>query len=336
MIVDGSGVVKERNDYYPFGARQARGDYLQRNGNRYKYNGKEEQVTGGLDYLDYGWRMLDKSLGRWFGMDKLSEMMPSVSGYAYGLNNPVNYRDLYGLFPRKKDLPVEHVLLDEVLVTAQGNYTTGSSSSSNWYYPGLEPTWDGVPDWDELARRGREVWESRQDTISRFLSDLSRNDQSLKSSQEGLNQERYNLLASLNTGLGAVNYWNGMNEHVMKYAVRSSFKSARTYGEFSRLRPAQQTWRMNSVLGKSGMNYLKTVRGLGYVGGFASVGITVYNTTTFYLNGGSGWEVGAKAFLDGAMVIVGFMGPLGFCISTTYFLLDMSTNGFGGFGSIDK
>ena len=42
VIVDGTGKVLERNDYYPFGARQARSDYPQLATNRYKYNGKEE------------------------------------------------------------------------------------------------------------------------------------------------------------------------------------------------------------------------------------------------------------------------------------------------------
>ena len=54
VIVDGNGEVLERNDYYPFGARQARSDYPQLAANRFKYNGKEEQVTGDLDWLDCG------------------------------------------------------------------------------------------------------------------------------------------------------------------------------------------------------------------------------------------------------------------------------------------
>ena len=65
VIVDGNGVVKERNDYYPFGAKHARSDYPQLTANRYKYNGKEEQVTGDLEYLDYGARMYDSGMRRW-------------------------------------------------------------------------------------------------------------------------------------------------------------------------------------------------------------------------------------------------------------------------------
>ncbi len=45
VIVDASGVVTEQNDYYLFGAKHVRGDYPQLADNRYKYNGKEEQVT---------------------------------------------------------------------------------------------------------------------------------------------------------------------------------------------------------------------------------------------------------------------------------------------------
>ncbi|MGX5689541.1 hypothetical protein [Arcticibacter tournemirensis] len=41
VVLDGNGVVLEKNDYYPFGARHKRNDYLASD-NRYKYNGKEE------------------------------------------------------------------------------------------------------------------------------------------------------------------------------------------------------------------------------------------------------------------------------------------------------
>ena len=93
VIVDGTGKVLERNDYYPFGARQVRSDYPQLAANRFKYNGKEEQVTGDLGYLDYGARMYDNELGRWFGTDKLSEEYKLLSPYNYTSNNPVNIVD---------------------------------------------------------------------------------------------------------------------------------------------------------------------------------------------------------------------------------------------------
>ena len=96
VIVDGTGKVLERNDYYPFGARQARSDYPQLATNRYKYNGKEEQVTGNLEWLDYGARMYDSGLGRWFGVDPFQESFISLSPYNYCSGNPMVFIDPSG------------------------------------------------------------------------------------------------------------------------------------------------------------------------------------------------------------------------------------------------
>ena len=97
VIVDGTGKVLERNDYYPFGARHLRSDYPQLAVNRYKYNGKEEQVTGDLGFLDYGARMYDSGLGRWFGVDPLSENYLSQSPYHFSGNNAVINVDANGM-----------------------------------------------------------------------------------------------------------------------------------------------------------------------------------------------------------------------------------------------
>ena len=97
MIVDSVGAVKERNDYYPFGARHVRSDYALST-NRWKYNGKELQVMGDLGFLDYGARMYDMSVGRWFSADPVGESSPSLSLYRFGLNNPLMYTDYHGLW----------------------------------------------------------------------------------------------------------------------------------------------------------------------------------------------------------------------------------------------
>ena len=86
--MDGAGTVKERNDYYPFGARHVRSDYAQST-NRWKYNGKELQTTGELGYLDYGARMYDAGLGRWFCADPEAESRFVLTPYHYCSNNPL-------------------------------------------------------------------------------------------------------------------------------------------------------------------------------------------------------------------------------------------------------
>ena len=118
-----SGRIVEENAYYPFGLRQRRQDYAV-SGNRYRYNGHEEQQTFG--YLDYGFRMYDACLGRWHSSDPLSERDPGISGYAYVKNAPLRYRDILGLTytgygdvpPYKYRWTPDGYELEEVVVTA--------------------------------------------------------------------------------------------------------------------------------------------------------------------------------------------------------------------------
>ena len=92
-IVDQSGTVKERNDYYPFGTRYSQSGGNVDPANRLKYNGKEDQTTGNLGYLDYGARMYDAELGRWFSVDPMSEAYYSSSSYNYCANSPILFID---------------------------------------------------------------------------------------------------------------------------------------------------------------------------------------------------------------------------------------------------
>lgn len=63
---------------------------------KYGYNGKEEQTELGLNWIDYGARNYDASIGRWFGIDNLSEKHFNFSPYAYTANNPVLFVDFDG------------------------------------------------------------------------------------------------------------------------------------------------------------------------------------------------------------------------------------------------
>jgi len=155
VIVDGSGVVKERNDYYPFGAKYLKGDYPQLADNRYKYNGKEEQVTGDLNYLDYGARMYDSGLGRWICIDPLTEQYTNMGGYIHVSNNPVKFVDIDGR---------RFVNFDE-----NGNYI-GTTKNSWWHN-----FWHGT--------RGR-ILDSNGDVLRKFKFADTRED--YKMIQEGI------------------------------------------------------------------------------------------------------------------------------------------------------
>ncbi|MDR1552838.1 MAG: RHS repeat-associated core domain-containing protein [Prevotellaceae bacterium] len=92
VVVSQSGTVLGTNDYYPFGKRWE-GANLQAPNTRYLFSGKERQTTADINYMDFGSRMYDDFLGRWFTQDPLAEEYYPLSPYAYCGNNPVTMID---------------------------------------------------------------------------------------------------------------------------------------------------------------------------------------------------------------------------------------------------
>lgn len=90
--------ILEENHYYPFGLKHegynmnnAQADY------KYKYNGKELQTELGLGQYDLGARMYDPAIGRFMVMDPMADFVNYQSPFVASDNNPVLYRDEYGL-----------------------------------------------------------------------------------------------------------------------------------------------------------------------------------------------------------------------------------------------
>lgn len=92
VVVDSQGEVRERNDYYPLGARHIYSE-VDQTVSRWKFNGKEEQITGDLGYLDYGARMYDAALGKWMTVDPMAENYYDLSSYTYCGGDPVRLID---------------------------------------------------------------------------------------------------------------------------------------------------------------------------------------------------------------------------------------------------
>ncbi|KAF2519650.1 hypothetical protein E0W68_03090 [Flavobacterium salilacus subsp. salilacus] len=94
--------VIEEDHYYPFGLKhKIEGAIVQPIGNavaqNYKYNGKEFTEALGLNMYDLGARMYMPDIGRFGVVDPMADFVNYQSPYVASDNNPVLYRDEYGL-----------------------------------------------------------------------------------------------------------------------------------------------------------------------------------------------------------------------------------------------
>jgi RHS repeat-associated protein len=97
-ILTTTPVILQETHYDPWGVELQGLGYQQAGikANKYLYNGKEFNDHLGINLSDYGARMYDASIGRWFVVDPLAEKYIAYSPYIYSLNNPVRYVDPNG------------------------------------------------------------------------------------------------------------------------------------------------------------------------------------------------------------------------------------------------
>jgi RHS repeat-associated protein len=57
---------------------------------------KDDELKGSGNSLDYGARMYDSRIGRWFSRDNLEEKYPWLSTYSYTANNPIMNKEIDG------------------------------------------------------------------------------------------------------------------------------------------------------------------------------------------------------------------------------------------------
>jgi RHS repeat-associated protein len=94
--------ILEENNYYPFGLKH-NGYNTDISGlaNKYRYNYREYQSELGLNLTAMDFRQYDAALGRFNGMDRLTELAPGMTPYRFGFNNPTYWSDPTGLFENR-------------------------------------------------------------------------------------------------------------------------------------------------------------------------------------------------------------------------------------------
>lgn len=98
---DNNGTVAliQENSYYAFGMQMAGGYIPSVNANKKLYNAGSEwqdDVDGLAEYYSTFFREYDPVIGRFNGVDPVSESFESWTSYHYSYNNPVNFNDPMG------------------------------------------------------------------------------------------------------------------------------------------------------------------------------------------------------------------------------------------------
>ena len=93
-LVSNTASVKTYNNYYAFGMLMP-GRVFAPDDYRYGFNGKEKD--GETGWQDYGMRMNNPALARFFSMDPITKKYPELTPYQFASNRPIDGIDLDGL-----------------------------------------------------------------------------------------------------------------------------------------------------------------------------------------------------------------------------------------------
>jgi RHS repeat-associated protein len=137
------------SDYYPFGMLQVGNSTNSSDptGNKYLYNGKELQEDLGLQWYDYGARMYQADVGRWFAVDPLEQFH---SPYNYAGNNPILFVDPNGMYSSHFDQNDDEGAYDDWF----WNYETfePGRNDSGTLWPGMKPHNYDIPNFPDMDR----------------------------------------------------------------------------------------------------------------------------------------------------------------------------------------
>jgi len=93
---------------------------------KYTFNGQQFDESLNLNVQEMTFRQYDPAIGRFNGIDRLASLVPSITPYRFGYNNPIFWSDPTGLIE-------ESVLMDMFNRSGSGSTTWHNDNSSGFY-----------------------------------------------------------------------------------------------------------------------------------------------------------------------------------------------------------
>ncbi len=295
--------LDQHTRYYPYGLPFA--DSYGPTANRRKYGAKELTPDLGLNAYDFEARTLTPAFPAFAQPDPLASLAPNLTTYRYGFCNPVNFTDPHGLFEMEREALEEARKYNNAPVQQDRN-------SGQWYICLNEAGDDAYTTGYVLYR-----YFGPNNPYANTGSNATQSNTSEDNTSQSKNaaSQDNNTLQNFVTGISAYGIANGVKQTLIEQAAQSALKGSTNEG-------LRSTSVVTKAMGNDIGRYFKYVKRTGYAGAGITIGINLYYIFNDNRNGVIDWRVKAKAALDIIMTGVGFVGPIGFGLSATYFLFD--------------
>ncbi len=192
--------IREEKNFYPFGATHTGyNNVVNGVSHPYGFGGKEENEELGIQWLDFGARNYDASIGRWMNVDPLAEKMRRHSPYNYAFNNPIFFIDPDGR------------------MATQG-YNTGSQN----------------PTWSDGGDSGVSV-DGINDVVDKIVNDVVNSDRNNANSNES-EEESNSDSSGCDSDCLIKNHKRQMQAHSIKFDMAGLDKDSEEYKRLSKKR----------------------------------------------------------------------------------------------------